>query len=335
MVDQSSRMPRAVRRSCMAGDKPPRAQSASQEEVVGRRAELIAGRPVSRQSWQAGVARLGLGGGSDPLDRAWPTPFRLPRLGSPAGLAENLVKSVLDKTLLVNPLKPLVVILADRLGQVIGQLGLNTPPWNPLVAADTVLEFGVLSQFSYGSVLKGFRGIHCLSYRHRLSARRRHGLVQGTCQLAPQARRIAVDRWPIVFRICLAEAGLEQQGTKGDGVGCRAGAGPEDPVPGQWLIKEGRQQVIGEVGVRLLQRTQVTLGKQMEDEPVVTLRKDLCGDAAGLLGDKNCAEIVLAALLHPSYERSLALTSRRSQHRLRLLDDRDCRDAVSILLGEF
>jgi hypothetical protein len=43
------------------------------------------------------------------------------------------------------------------------------------------------------------------------------------------------------------------------------------------------------MGVRLLQGAQVTLGQQVEDEPVIALRQDLGGDAARLRADSSSA----------------------------------------------
>src|ERR1700751_5153805 len=88
------------------------------------------------------------------------------------------------------------------------------------------------------------------------------------------------------------------------------------------------------MSVRLLQGTQITLGEQVEDKPVVALGQNLGGDASGLLGHQDRPQVVLTPFLHPGAEGPLPPTGRSSQDRLGLLHDRDRRDATRVSAGK-
>jgi hypothetical protein len=101
----------------------------SEHGIVGRRAELVVGWPVSGQGWCARIGRLGLGGGNDPLDRAGRTSLGFPRLRPPAALAENLVKKPRSLTLITwmaaggeRAAKPAVTDLPSVAARSLGRL---------------------------------------------------------------------------------------------------------------------------------------------------------------------------------------------------------------------
>src|SRR5216117_291601 len=60
----------------------------------------------------------------------------------------------------------------------------------------------------------------------------------------------------------------------------------------------------------------------MEHEEVVSLAHQLRGDRAGLLGDEDTPESVLATLLRPFHKNRLPFLAVRREDCLRLLDDR-------------
>jgi hypothetical protein len=223
---------------------------------------------------------------------------------------------------------------AECPGQVIGQLVLDVSPFDAAVGAHGRLESGVVSERAEGGVLEGLRRIDGLPGRDGLAAGCQHGLLQCPLELAPQPGRVALHLRPAVVRIGQREALLEQRGADGNGIRRVADTGPEDAVPGEGLIEKGRQKVGGEMSVGLLQGTQIALGEQMEDEPVIALGQDLGRDAARLLSDQDRPEIVLPPLLHPGDERPLTLADRRAENGLGLLDDGDGRDTARIPLGE-
>jgi hypothetical protein len=110
------------------------------------------------------------------------------------------------------------------------------------------------------------------------------------------------------------EGFLEKQSPGRDGIRRLAHARPEDSLAGKGLVEQGRQQVLGEMSIRLLEGTQITFGQKMEDEPVVALRQDLGGDAPGLLSHEDRPEIIFAPFLHPGDEGSFAMTRRTAQN---------------------
>ena len=90
------------------------------------------------------------------------------------------------------------------------------------------------------------------------------------------------------------------------------------------LIEKRAQQVLAEVCVGLTHSLQITRREQVKDEPVVALTEDLPADAARLLRDQHCSEVVLTALLDPCDVRSFPRASRTPQNALGLFDDGNC-----------
>ena len=188
--------------------------------------------------------------------------------------------------------------LAEGRGQVVGQQVLDESPFDAAIAARGILESGVLGQLADGGVLEGLRRVNGPVERDAHTAGRRDRLVKRVVELGLQPGRVAADTGAVVQRVGRPEGLLEEQGPRRDGIWRLAGARPEHSVAGEGLVEQGRQEIVGEVSIRLLQRAQVALGEQVEDEPVVPLGQDLGGDAPWLLSHQDRPEIVFAPLLH-------------------------------------
>lgn len=127
---------------------------------------------------------------------------------------------------------------------------------------------------------------------------------------------------------------LEREGAEADWIGFAPHGAPKHTLARDRLVEERAQQIITEVGVGSFQGREIRRRQQVEDEPVVTLAEDLDWNAARLLGDQQRAQVVLTTFLDLG---DVGLGSRCIfvQHRLRLFDDRDCRDRLWIGCGEF
>ena len=161
---------------------------------------------------------------------------------------------------------------------------LHESPFDTAITAHSILESGVLSQFADGGVLEGLRRVNGLVERDARSAGRGDRLVERAGQLALQPGCVAVDARAVIERVSRLEGLLEEQGPGRNGIGRLADARPEDPVPDQRLVQQRRQQVVGEVRVRPLQRGEVPGRQQVEDEEVVALAEQLRRDACPAAG---------------------------------------------------
>src|SRR5260370_25323357 len=124
---------------------------------------------------------FGAFGGEDPLGP-------VPLLGTPAALAEDLVEGTLDQSLTVDPARPILVLLTERLGQVIGQQVLDAPPFDTAITACGCLERIVPGQLADGRELEGLRGVDSLVCRDRGAAGRRRRRAERVVQLSLEAR---------------------------------------------------------------------------------------------------------------------------------------------------
>lgn len=76
------------------------------------------------------------------------------------------------------------------------------------------------------------------------------------------------------------------------------------------------------MGIGALQGDEIRCRQQVEDEPVVALTEDFDRNAAGLLGDQQGAQVVLAPFLDPGDVR-LGGGCLVVQHGLRFFNNRD------------
>lgn len=85
-------------------------------------------------------------------------------------MAEHLVERAFHEAVLMDPIEPLLMILAERARQALGQLVLDEPPPDAPARSHGGLELLIPGQPADGRAGEGLGGVHALAGRDGLAA---------------------------------------------------------------------------------------------------------------------------------------------------------------------
>ena len=176
------------------------------------------------------------GGGDDPLGS-------VARPRTPAVVAEDLVERAFHQPVLIDPVRPLLIILAERAGQKVGQSMLDGPPLDAVVLSHGDLELLVPGQPGNGRGLEGRGGVQaaCSPRSWPGAGRRRPRRPLPVCSSAGLAAWTRSSR-PPDGRRAGPRAGSSAR-TPGPGPQWDKACGwhsTRTPVPGEGLVEQGR-----------------------------------------------------------------------------------------------
>src|SRR5439155_5347524 len=127
---------------------------------------------------------------------------------------------------------------------------------------------------------------------------------------------------PAIIWVCNRKHLFKRQNPNGNWVGLTSNRTPKDTLAGDRLIQKCAEQIFTKMSICSPYVREISRGKQVKNEPVVSLAQNFHRDTARLLRHQHCAKIIFSSFFHPSYIRFRG-RSAFIQNGLRLFYDRN------------